>query len=212
MDVQDHSHITPLAVASMRGWTDGVRLLLDSGAELDRPTEHGKTALLFAAEWGYPEVARLLVERGANINALAQGGLHCLYLYLETVAMEEWRVAQQPQQQEASASEPSDSTEESESGSLPDESAGPGQPESPPQSEPAQALRTLLELGASVAAASELWPTPLDRLLRLGYENEEEGLLPPAACAPELIRWAGGWVGGRAGGREGCACSAVPHV
>ena len=46
-----------------------VRTLLDAGTRADNEGRHGVTALMQAAGGGHLEVARLLIERGANVNA-----------------------------------------------------------------------------------------------------------------------------------------------
>jgi len=42
---------------------------LDSGADINRKDVTGKTPLHYAIEHGYPEIARLLINSGADINA-----------------------------------------------------------------------------------------------------------------------------------------------
>jgi outer membrane protein assembly factor BamB len=58
-----------LRAAAAAGKLAEVQALLDSGVPVDAPARHGNTALLFAAEQGHLDVARLLVERGADVNA-----------------------------------------------------------------------------------------------------------------------------------------------
>ena len=43
-----------------------VRVLVESGAEVDRVCEHGRTALHIAAWWGHVEVVKYLMEHGAD--------------------------------------------------------------------------------------------------------------------------------------------------
>jgi ankyrin repeat protein len=62
----------PLAVATMHGSTEMVRLLLGAGANLEEENGRmGETALMVAVSCGegHVEVARLLIEQGANTNA-----------------------------------------------------------------------------------------------------------------------------------------------
>ncbi|MCU0959174.1 MAG: PQQ-binding-like beta-propeller repeat protein [Pirellulaceae bacterium] len=46
-----------------------VTQLLDAGTPVDAPGRHGLTALMFAVQHGHLDVVRLLVQRGANVNA-----------------------------------------------------------------------------------------------------------------------------------------------
>ncbi|PNP58266.1 hypothetical protein THARTR1_01781 [Trichoderma harzianum] len=56
------------------GGTDCLKFLLDSGADINRQNEQGQTALHKAVVGGFGAVFDLLLERGANINALAASG------------------------------------------------------------------------------------------------------------------------------------------
>ena len=46
-----------------------VEQLLDAGANVESPNGDGQTALMLAARIGALDVAKLLVEHGANVNA-----------------------------------------------------------------------------------------------------------------------------------------------
>jgi Ankyrin repeats (3 copies) len=61
---------TPLIVAARDGWTDIVALLLDRGARIDQvyPGYYGN-ALNQASRYGHMGVVKLLVARGADVNA-----------------------------------------------------------------------------------------------------------------------------------------------
>ncbi len=63
---------TLLMYAALHGDAEGVRILLESGADPNATNHHGATALI----WGAADIekARLLVERGANVNAKTKGG------------------------------------------------------------------------------------------------------------------------------------------
>ncbi|HWF26215.1 MAG TPA: ankyrin repeat domain-containing protein [Solirubrobacteraceae bacterium] len=50
-----------------------VAALLDAGAPIDAPDEHGLTPLQIAVRWGEDAVARLLRERGADESVLTDG-------------------------------------------------------------------------------------------------------------------------------------------
>jgi ankyrin repeat protein len=61
---------TPLMAASRTGDRHTVELLLEHGAEVDRTErERGQTALMWAAAQQHAEVARVLIENGADSHA-----------------------------------------------------------------------------------------------------------------------------------------------
>ncbi len=63
---------TPLMLAARRkNAISTVRLLLDLGAEVDGADQYGRTALMLAARQGEVENIFLLLEAGANPNAVA---------------------------------------------------------------------------------------------------------------------------------------------
>jgi uncharacterized protein len=66
---------TALMTAARVGDLESVKVLLDRGAKLDTtdPT-YQQTALMIAVREDHPDVARLLVERGANVNAQTRTG------------------------------------------------------------------------------------------------------------------------------------------
>ena len=57
----------PQMISAFKGHDDIVEYLLSRGAELDRRTNCGATALHFAAESGHESIVRLLLERGAAL-------------------------------------------------------------------------------------------------------------------------------------------------
>ena len=54
--------------AAANGRADTVKLLLDAGADIDRPNKYGWTALMQAAMWGHTGVMELLIQAGADVD------------------------------------------------------------------------------------------------------------------------------------------------
>lgn len=63
------SDATPLVQAIQHGFTDVVRLLLESGAQVNFAPRRGITPLMIAARQGNVEIMELLLTFGANSNA-----------------------------------------------------------------------------------------------------------------------------------------------
>ena len=78
IDFRNNGGLTPLQQASQsmrEGCLDIMHLLLDHGADGDACDNHGNTAIHFAASKSHFEAARMLIERGANINSQNKEGL-----------------------------------------------------------------------------------------------------------------------------------------
>jgi ankyrin repeat protein len=61
---------TVLMSTARTGGTKNITLLLDHGAEINmQEPRRGQTALMWAISYGHPDVARVLIERGADINS-----------------------------------------------------------------------------------------------------------------------------------------------
>jgi ankyrin repeat protein len=64
---------TALTFAASQGWTEVVILLLDAGASMNCEGQFTDTPLIACVPL-YPETARLLIDRGADIHAIARWG------------------------------------------------------------------------------------------------------------------------------------------
>ncbi len=60
---------TPLMIASFKGHSGAVRILLKKGANVSIPADYGLTALHISAKQGHLAVSRMLVEAGADLEA-----------------------------------------------------------------------------------------------------------------------------------------------
>jgi hypothetical protein len=60
--------------SSARGQTDQVKVLLDSGANIEAKDKRGRTPLILAAQHGQVETVRLLLAKGADVNARDRDG------------------------------------------------------------------------------------------------------------------------------------------
>lgn len=58
-----------LWAAARKGDAPAVTALLGKGADVNAKTRYGATALTYAADRGYLEIAKILVEQGAVVNA-----------------------------------------------------------------------------------------------------------------------------------------------
>jgi ankyrin repeat protein len=59
----------PLHTAALKGTSEGVRLLLDYGAQVNATDRFGRTAIRYSVLGGDADIARLLIERGAVVSA-----------------------------------------------------------------------------------------------------------------------------------------------
>jgi ankyrin repeat protein len=55
--------------AARKGDVAAVKTFLDKGTDVNAKTRYGATALSYACDKGHIELAKLLIERGANVNA-----------------------------------------------------------------------------------------------------------------------------------------------
>lgn len=71
IDAPNQAGETALMMAALKGNQEGVKLLLERGAAINRP---GWTPLHYAATGPAPEVVKLLLERGADVDAASPNG------------------------------------------------------------------------------------------------------------------------------------------
>uniref|UniRef100_A0A0E0CKQ3 F-box domain-containing protein n=1 Tax=Oryza meridionalis TaxID=40149 RepID=A0A0E0CKQ3_9ORYZ len=74
VDAADDSGDTPLAYAVRGRSIDGVKYLLDHGANPDKPDNKGYTPLHVAAIKGECEIAKILLSRGAHVDSFSSHG------------------------------------------------------------------------------------------------------------------------------------------
>ena len=72
VNARDSRDTTLLMYAASSGSAEAVKLLLDSGADVNAKNQFANTALTLAAD--QPEKARLLIEKGADVNAATKLG------------------------------------------------------------------------------------------------------------------------------------------
>lgn len=73
------SGMTPLMLAAVEGWSDGVNLLLEHGADPAMATESGLEVLHFAARRDCAACIKSLIEHGARVNATDEYGFMPLH-------------------------------------------------------------------------------------------------------------------------------------
>ena len=66
LNLPDNAGNTPLQIASLQGYVEIVRFLVENGCEIDRRNVDKDTALIDAVENGHVEVIKLLLDHGAN--------------------------------------------------------------------------------------------------------------------------------------------------
>jgi uncharacterized protein len=77
---KDGGGLTPLVFAARQNCLDCVKVLLESGADVNQTTHYGWTALLTATQNRHYLVGKYLLEHGANPNIANNGGWNPLYL------------------------------------------------------------------------------------------------------------------------------------
>lgn len=74
--VGEEDGLTPLIIASGRGYTEIVHFLLSNGAEVNASDKFGSTAVIWAARKGYITIVEELLAAGADVDAI--GSEFCL--------------------------------------------------------------------------------------------------------------------------------------
>ena len=69
-----------LLIASQNGRLEGVRVLLERGADINKTDNHGETPLLGASRNGHLNVVRVLLAGGADINKADNNGITPLWI------------------------------------------------------------------------------------------------------------------------------------
>ena len=72
--------LTPLLYAARAGCLGCVSAMVDAGADVDRPNPDGMTPMIMALDNGYPNVARYLLDHGANPHTWDWWGRTALYV------------------------------------------------------------------------------------------------------------------------------------
>jgi ankyrin repeat protein len=75
--------LTPLLFAARQGYTESVQALIKAGADVNQPSAGDQTTpLLIATINGHFDLARLLLDQGANPKAASENGATALYAAL----------------------------------------------------------------------------------------------------------------------------------
>ncbi|MDR3387192.1 MAG: quinoprotein dehydrogenase-associated putative ABC transporter substrate-binding protein [Rudaea sp.] len=81
VDATDNDGLTPLAIAAQNGKIKAVAALVTAGADVNRPAaKGGYTPLMLASISGSSDLANVLVQHGAKINATNSGGVTALMI------------------------------------------------------------------------------------------------------------------------------------
>ncbi len=72
--------VSGLWVVSQKGYTDGVKLLIEAGADLNQAADDGATPLFIASQNGHNKVIAILVKAGADLNQATDDGATPLFI------------------------------------------------------------------------------------------------------------------------------------
>jgi uncharacterized protein YecT (DUF1311 family) len=73
-EVRSDPDLRSAALHAAIEWPYGMRVLLQAGADPNAPNRFGKTPLMAAAHLNRPDIVRLLLAAGAQVNARTEGG------------------------------------------------------------------------------------------------------------------------------------------
>ncbi|XP_026108921.1 fibronectin type 3 and ankyrin repeat domains protein 1-like, partial [Carassius auratus] len=79
VDVPDKLDFTPLMMAAMKGFTRGVQLLVNHGADVNRKNSSGKDSLMLACFHGHLDVVKFLRSCGASWSSQDRSGCCALH-------------------------------------------------------------------------------------------------------------------------------------
>ena len=80
INAKSHNGRTPLHSAALKGSSEAVRLLIDSGAKVDEADNKDWTPLHVACQHGHTAVVEILIRAGADPNKLISMGRNALHL------------------------------------------------------------------------------------------------------------------------------------
>jgi len=83
VDSRGFDNLTPLHMASLRGYEQVARVLLECGADVTAQNNDDQTALHVASREGHLQVVRTLLEHGASTTARDKAGSTPLRLALQ---------------------------------------------------------------------------------------------------------------------------------
>ena len=89
VNFRDFENLTPLHMASLRGYEQIVRVLLECDADVTAQNDDGETPLHVASKEGHLQVVRVLLEHGASTKARDKFGSTPLHLALQPRGVED---------------------------------------------------------------------------------------------------------------------------